>query len=335
MDLRSCAPSRALAASPALAVLLPLLWSCAASTPQPKVLRLSTDEWSSVTLAGDHRLAALWTDPAGRLWAAGQGAVVRWDGSGPPEVTPLSAALTALWGSSATDVWAVGSDGARAHFDGKAWTLLPSAPTSAEAPSPLFAVWGSGSSDVWAAGETILRWDGRGWAPVQSPGALWIRGIWGSASNDVWLVAGSTPFAQPTGEILHWDGKSLTRALSTPEPLQAVWGSSAKDVWAVGAAPAREDAPARSVLRHFDGAAWSEVTSFAGVELVALWGTGPRDAWCAGPGGQAARYDGATWSTVPVGSRLDFAAGARLATTTWLLASSGELLSRDDGAARR
>jgi len=314
-----------------------LLAACATSgpapAPEPKVVRLSTDEWSSLTLAGAHRLAALWLDPSGQLWAAGQGAVVRWDRESPPELTEVKGALSALWGSSATDVWAAGADGSLTHFDGRDW--VPAIEGGGEGTSPLFALWGSGPADVWAAGEAILRWDGKAWNPLPSPSSLWIRGVWGSGPQDVWLVAGAAPFAEVGGgEILHWDGKALGSALKTHEPLQAVWGSSARDGWAVGASPARADAPARSVLRHFDGAGWSESATFDGVELLALWGAGPGDVWGAGPGGQVMRFDGRAWAPVALGSRVDLAAGARGAATTYLLSPSGELLSRDFGDGR-
>ncbi|HEY3449051.1 MAG TPA: hypothetical protein VGK67_22000 [Myxococcales bacterium] len=322
---------------PGLALLLAsccALGACAgpAAAPAAKVVRLATDDWSSVTLAGAHRMAALWLEPGGRrLWAAGQGAVVRWERDTPPEITEVRGALTALWGSSPADVWAVGSDGARAHFDGTAWTVANEG--GGEATSPLFAVWGTGPADVWAAGETILRWDGKAWTALPSPSALWIRGVWGSSPSDVWLAAGAAPFAEVSGgEVLHWDGKTLASALKTPEPVQAVWGSSAQDVWVVGSAQAREDAPARSVLRHFDGAAWSEAVSLGGIELLTVWGSGPREVWSAGLGGQVMRFDGTTWAPLAVGSRLDLAAGARGAATTYLLSPSGELLARDESA---
>lgn len=320
---------------------LPLLFAsglalsaCATPAAAPtavKVVRLSTDEWSALTLAGDHRMSALWVEPGGRVWAAGQGAVVRWERDTVPEVTEVKAALTALWGASPSDVWAVGADGARAHFDGKAWSVT--ADTGGDGATPLFAVWGSGPADVWAAGASLQRFDGKAWSALPSPSPLWVRGVWGSGPSDVWLAAGEAPFGEVAGgEVLHWDGKALVSALKTPEPLQAVWGSSAKDVWVVGAAPAKDDAPARSVLRHFDGAAWTESATLAGVELLALWGAGPREVWCAGRAGQLMRFDGASWAAVALGSKTDLAAGARHGPTTYLLSPSGELLSRDDAA---
>src|SRR5215831_18736214 len=65
--------------------------------------------------------------------------------------------LSAIWGSEASDVWAVGDSGTILHWDGSAWSSVSSGTTNA-----LRAVWGSGASDVWAVGDfgTILHWDG-------------------------------------------------------------------------------------------------------------------------------------------------------------------------------
>ena len=58
-----------------------------------------------------------------------------------------------VWGSGASDVWAVGDSGTILHWDGSAWTSASSGTTFA-----LFGVWGSGANDVWAVGDdTILE----------------------------------------------------------------------------------------------------------------------------------------------------------------------------------
>jgi hypothetical protein len=65
-----------------------------------------------------------------------------------------------MWGSSPTDIWAVGEDGSSGydralmmHFDGDAWSILPQA---ASAPV-LSAVAGSGPDNIWCAGEAVVR----------------------------------------------------------------------------------------------------------------------------------------------------------------------------------
>jgi hypothetical protein len=66
--------------------------------------------------------------------------------------------LSGVWGSGASDVWAVGGLGevfsTIVHWDGSEWTSVSSGTTNW-----LFGVWGSGASDVWAVGDagTILE----------------------------------------------------------------------------------------------------------------------------------------------------------------------------------
>jgi len=56
-----------------------------------------------------------------------------------------------VWGTSTSDVWAVG--GTRTgnamimHYNGISWSKV-----SIEMNGPLFSVWGSSASDVWAVG---------------------------------------------------------------------------------------------------------------------------------------------------------------------------------------
>jgi hypothetical protein len=55
-----------------------------------------------------------------------------------------------------------------------------------------------------------------------------------------------------------------------------VWGSGATDVWVVGTFGAVE---------HWDGTAWSPVTSGVSGRINAVAGSGPNDVWAVGVGG--------------------------------------------------
>src|SRR5205807_1828381 len=71
--------------------------------------------------------------------------------------TPVASGTTQLlatvWGSSASDVFAVGNNGAIVHFNGTAWSAMTSGTSVA-----LRGVWGSSASDVFVTGSsgTIL-----------------------------------------------------------------------------------------------------------------------------------------------------------------------------------
>jgi hypothetical protein len=60
---------------------------------------------------------------------------------------PIGHDLHGLWGSSATNIWAVGY-GTLLHYDGQAWSKV-------ELPASnlgLQGIWGSSASDIWAVG---------------------------------------------------------------------------------------------------------------------------------------------------------------------------------------
>ncbi|MBF0508317.1 MAG: hypothetical protein HQK57_05250 [Deltaproteobacteria bacterium] len=94
------------------------------------------------------------------------GQVVRTPVSGSPQIwaaTSFSRAipgltassLAGIWGSSGTDIFAVGTSGTVLHYDGKLWTAMTS-----NATKTLNAVWGSSNSNVFAGGEdgTIMHY---------------------------------------------------------------------------------------------------------------------------------------------------------------------------------
>jgi hypothetical protein len=133
--------------------------------------------------------------------------------------------LYGVWGSSGSDVFAVGSAGTILHYDGTAWSAMSSNTTER-----LRGVWGSSGSDVFAVGDrgTILHYDGAVWSEMDSGTDSSLGGVWGSSGNDVFAVGS-------TGAILHYDGTAWSAMDSgTTDCLFGVWGSSDSDVFAVG-----------------------------------------------------------------------------------------------------
>ncbi|MGO9687576.1 MAG: WD40/YVTN/BNR-like repeat-containing protein, partial [Syntrophobacteraceae bacterium] len=105
---------------------------------------------------------------------------------------------SSVWGTSGSDVYAVGDKGAIVHYDGKSWSYMTSGTTQ-----NLHSVWGSSESDVFAAGEagTILHYDGKSWSAMTSGTTQNLHSVWGSSGADVFAVGGH-------GAIIHYDGKS-------------------------------------------------------------------------------------------------------------------------------
>ncbi len=221
--------------------------------------------------------------------------------------------LYGVWGSSASDVWAVGWNGTILHFNGTAWSSVSPTPTH----NALRAVWGTAPNDIWAVGvsSTILHYDGASWRDA-SPGFSTDRsflGVWGSAPNDVWAVG-------DFGSLAHYDGSSW-RDVGTGQNLWAVWGSSANDVWAVGLS---------GTIRHYDGTAWNDV-QIPGLflNLFGVWATGARDVWAVGDIGTLfSRYSGDSWqlTTITASGASMLAIWGSRADDVWAVGQGGVIL---------
>ena len=108
-----------------------------------------------------------------------------------------------MWGSSPSDVFAVGHNGTIIHYDGnvsKIWEEMDSGVNI-----ELEDVWGTGPNNVYACGGygLLLHYDGSTWERVQLDAYQWFDGIGGTGEDDIYLVAGSYVF--------HYDGTSWSR----------------------------------------------------------------------------------------------------------------------------
>jgi hypothetical protein len=90
---------------------------------------------------------------------------------------PTGNTLFGVWGSSGSDVFAVGDGGAILHYDGATWSAMRSGTTEW-----LSGVWGSSGSDVFAVGSnfTVLHYDGTGWSAMISGMDYTLHDVWGS-----------------------------------------------------------------------------------------------------------------------------------------------------------
>jgi hypothetical protein len=117
--------------------------------------------------------------------------------------------LYGLWGTSPTNVYAVGAGGRIMHFTAGAWTAMLS-PTA----RTLVRISGSGPSDIWAVGDSVLiHFDGTQWANVPMTGDLrqlashapsflqndFQLGLWARNPKEVYLGG-------ENGAIARWDG---------------------------------------------------------------------------------------------------------------------------------
>ena len=142
------------------------------------------------------------------------GAILRYDGQmwrdeSLPDAGDTT--LTDVWGSSPTDVYAVGGTamdgGVVVQFDGQQWqerTLPDELVTGIE----LLDVWGTGPDNVFVAGAKsmtlegiLLHYNGQDWQRFPVPRGQAFSSVWGTGPDDV-FVGGAL------GDLLHYDGDS-------------------------------------------------------------------------------------------------------------------------------
>jgi hypothetical protein len=205
--------------------------------------------------------------------------------------------LAGVSAASATDAWAVGAYYPAAsnilaalahHFDGVRWTAFP-LPNVGGEQNVLQAVSMPSPGKAWAAGfyengrfqqQTLIEhFDGNVWSvvPSPSPGSDQniLYGVAAISESDVWAVGGeqdSNGLWHTLAE--HWDGSvwSVVPAVdagSSGNLLYAVRAIASNDVYAVGQ-QAGAGFPNEALIEHWNGTAWSVVSSPADVSTSAL-----------------------------------------------------------------
>lgn len=141
----------------------------------------------------------------------------------PPEAA-AQLALYKVWGSSSTDVWAVGTGGVTVHWDGTSWSNVPTDVTA-----NLFTVHGRYAVGGNAAG-ALLAWSGSQWVEETPAMSYPLAGVWDDGAN--------TPIAvgQQGGVYLRGEqGWEKDPAPSnTFQDLHSTWVSPEGERWAVG-----------------------------------------------------------------------------------------------------
>jgi len=186
----------------------------------------------------------------------------------PPEFELYDFGLAAIWGSSATDVWAVGDR---------------------------FYVFDPENFDYDVAGY-VAHYDGTSWSSSRCCGDF-LTDVWGISSNDVYLVGYNFPSGDSEADgsfVSHYDGVSWSTIFEQTgfdQQFSQVWASSASDIYVIQETNQR--------LWHFDGTKWSIVNApLPGVWKI--WGSAADDVYLL-TGGQIWHFDGRTWKKVYTG----------------------------------
>jgi hypothetical protein len=205
------------------------------------------------------------------------------------ETAPAVDMLAGASGTSATDLWAVGSSSPAGvpsqtlieHWSGSAWSIVPS-PDPGSLGDMLEGVAALSPVDAWAVGARqnassffqrplALHWNGRTWSAVAVPNApgcdghSYLTSVASVSPTSAWAAGwcGSGGNGPIFAYIEHWDGKSWTvSAGKGTTPLGSeLYGISAAgaNVWAVGFSQVPGSAPPVGLSLHLVNGAWQTV----------------------------------------------------------------------------
>jgi hypothetical protein len=278
---------------------------------------------------------------------SGRPLIARWDGTlwtsvAAPDVPALpSNFLEGVTCVSESNCWAVGFDfygviarGLILHWDGTAWAILDSPITAIDRSNYLSEVTCVSASDCWAVGQSsdtldrarqalAMHWNGVSWS-ISSPSPAdasqvaetALESVACASTSDCWSVgfAGITQTPRLVPWIQHWNGQAWASFPAPPDQyvqtadhiLYGVTCASTSDCWAVGE---QGTVPAQTLIDHWDGTSWSEVTS-PNVStdqvniLSAVTCVSTTDCWAVGSFDNynqalVERWDGTSWSIVP------------------------------------
>jgi len=195
---------------------------------------------------------------------------------------PTTDDLRGVWGSDASDVFAVGHGGTILHYNGTSWSSQTSGTVNT-----LYGVWGTASNNVFAVGAsgTILKYDGSDWSSQTSGTTNNLYSVWGTSDGShVFAVGASGTILYSTGS-----GSWSSQTSGTTNNLYGVWGTASDNVYAVGAS---------GTILKYSGAdsTWSSEASGTPNNLYSVWGSASNEIFAVGASGTILNYI-SSWSS--------------------------------------
>jgi hypothetical protein len=318
------------------------VWSVGYTGVSGVIIHYDGEKWSTVPLgmglATTQPLRAIWGLGADKIWAVGDGGVIRsFDGTQwIADKSSTGAALNSIHGLAAHDVWAVGAGGAAVHWNGMAWSnanpglsgALYSVQVDIAAPPPMMMDGGmqapapppmmdagmeppmppKGPWSVWAFGEKghVFRYNGTVWAPLASGTDVPLY----AATR---LRAGTLLAVGLHGQITRFEGDARqSLSAGTRRNHLGMWGDG-KTMWLVGDEIERRDAKG-----------WSTMTSPTERALYGVWGD-KSGVWAVGTAGTIVRYEQGMLQMREVTAAADAWLHAVWGTTgtTWIVGDAG------------
>jgi hypothetical protein len=260
--------------------------------------------WSRVALPAVFGVFyAVWGDPSGQyVLTAGSGPILRFNRTTlqwSQDTAPTNT-IEALWGTDASNVWAVGISGTILNnTGGTTWTQASL--TGIPAGQNYYGIWGDAQGkNIWIVGQSgvVIHGNTAGWTQVPVPTDMQtvnLYSVWGDAAGHVWVAGGGTILASRV--VYEWDGSSWSTAFVGPcttlcntVAYRGVWGDGASNLWAVGRGGS---------MAHRDANGWTTSPSATNTLLRGLWGSSPTDVWAVSSTGATIHGVMSEWSIVP------------------------------------
>ncbi len=260
------------------------------------------------------------------------------DGSAGPGIN-----LWGIWGSDASNVWAVGDAGTILRRSAGAWQ------SQTVGTAPHLGIWGTGANSIWTASQGAYLWSGTTWSPLPTggtynsvfavdPGNVWLVGnmgvlaklmggmavsqnsgtsaalyrIWAIDQNNAWVVGDST--------MLRWNGSTWQSQPVGSVALRGIWGFNANSIFSVGH---------NGVALKWDGSMWTSIPSGTISALYSVWGTDPSNVFAVGVNGIILKWNGAMWSAQLSGTTANlYAVWGSDINNVWVVGANGTILKR-------
>jgi hypothetical protein len=209
---------------------------------------------------------------------------------------PALPLLVWVHGFAANDVYAVGTDGGMAHYDGTAWSIIDVGTTI-----DLWGIFGRSPTDIWIVGgdpfdvngtPLILRYDGTTFTPFEIDSAD--NPQQARALFKVWGIGDALFAVGQKGLIVRFDGtawKSTPAGALATQDFVSLWGTATDHIVAVGG---RNNAR----ISTWDGSAWNTFGPDALGGLNAVHMPTPDVAVVGGILGFVGRFDVATGEVI-------------------------------------
>jgi hypothetical protein len=280
---------RADTSSTLMAVDARALTSAVTLTFEGQVLRWEGAGWTRSD--AQTRARGMWGTSLSALFAATDAAVRSYDPTYPPtgsthwKIVGTTVGMVDVWGTSASDVWAVGGSSKVYHYTSGGTTSTDlSTLVSGISVSDITGVAGTRFviGYAFSGNDAVVFSDtGTGFSVMHTIDNAQPISIWAHATDRVWVAT--------TMSIYHYNGSSWTLVHTDPSTMfNDLWGTAANDVWAVGTG---------GTVMHFDGASWTKSPVQTTRTLSRIHGTSASDIFIGGDE-TLLHFDGTGWSPI-------------------------------------